>query len=71
MVSVGNTLHVKQKKTVSPSAVLCVIHICGLDYLGKNATKKNFSSGLCVLCELKSVTGEVDTEGSLKLAVKP
>jgi hypothetical protein len=23
------------------------------------------------LCELKSVTGEVDTEGSLKLAVKP
>lgn len=32
---------------------LCVIHICGLDYLGKNSTKKrNFPSRLYDLSEL-------------------
>lgn len=40
-------------KIVSQELYLCVIHICGLEHLGKNSTKKrNFPSRLHDLYEL-------------------
>lgn len=49
---------------------LCVIHICGLDHLGKNSTKKrNFSSRLQDLFQLKFDPVKTDIEGSLEVVL--